>query len=210
MAKPLKGIWSVMARSLLIALVCEAGAAPVSQQGSPPSAATAGSSNIKKERTPPSATHPARHTASAAGTYTDAEHRYSVELPKGFVVQTQDAAALSAFKPAPMAAFFIMNPTMAAGALAGVEPPDLQVRIFRAAGEGSVQRWLVASGLLAPQAADAVQPYRTEHVSGIRHCPPTLIAPGCSVYVLAHDQVYQLAAATREGEAMLGSFRLLP
>jgi hypothetical protein len=102
-----------------------------------------------------------------------------------------------------------MNPTMAAGDLAGIEPPDLEVRVYQAGGVDSLKNWLVSVGFASADGGAVVQPYQTASISGLKVCQSTMIAPGCSVYVLRNGRVYQLTPLSREGEAMIKTFALL-
>jgi hypothetical protein len=103
-----------------------------------------------------------------------------------------------------------MNPIMAAGALAGIEPPDLEVRVYQAGAVDSLSSWLVSVGFAAVGSGAVVQSYRTASVSGLQVCQSTMIAPGCAVYILHSHRVYQLTSISREGEAMGETFALLP
>jgi hypothetical protein len=142
-------------------------------------------------------------------TYINSAAGFSITYPKGFVVQPQDVSKFAQFTPTPVTSIFFMNPTMAAGALAGIEPPDLEVRVYRAGAADSLRSWLVSAGF-ASVGSSAVQPYQNASVSGLEVCQATLIAPGCSVYVLHSGRVYQLTPMSREGEAMSETFAPLP
>ena len=139
-------------------------------------------------------------------TYVDRTYGFSIRYPKGFVVQPQDASKLTQFTPTPLASIFSMNPTMAKGALAGIEPPDLELRVYQAGAVNSLKSWLTSVGFL--NSGNAAQPYRNANVSGVKLCQSTLIAPGCFIYVLHDGRVYQLTPISREGEAILETFTL--
>lgn len=142
--------------------------------------------------------------AAASGSiYTDPVYGFRLACPKDFVVQRQDVSKLGQFTPAPLASTFFMNPTMAAGGLAGIEPPDLEVRVYRAHAMRSLGAWLAASGLASPKSG---RPFRNASVSGLRVCRSTMLSPGCSVYALHGDRVYQLTAVSLEGQAMIETF----
>ena len=138
--------------------------------------------------------------------YIERTYGFSIGYPKVFVVQPQDVSKLTQFTPTPVASIFFMNPTMAKGALAGIEPPDLELRVYQARAVNSLKSWLTSVGLLNDGTIS--QPYRNANVSGLKVCQSTLIAPGCSVYVLHDSRVYQLTPSSREGEAMLETFAL--
>ena len=73
-----------------------------------------------------------RGIADDALIYRDAALDFAVTYPSDFVVRPQDVSALPRFTPMPVASIFFMNPVMAHGALAGREPPDLEVRVYDA------------------------------------------------------------------------------
>jgi hypothetical protein len=139
-------------------------------------------------------------------TYIDPEYRFRVDHPDRFVVRRRKTSELSQFNPAPAASVFIMNPQMAAGALAGIEPPDLEIRVYRADTPQSLTSWLADVGFAFGDSGAVVTPYRTSIADGLKVCPSTMIAPGCSVYLSSHGLVYQLTPASREGENMSRRF----
>jgi len=141
--------------------------------------------------------------------FVDAAHGFRIEHPKGFVVRGQDVSG-TPLQPVPKAAIFIMNPTMASGDLAGIEPPDLAVRVYRADGVASAAGWLAAAGRAHAGEGAVTRPYRHRSVEGIEVCAATLLAPGCSIYVLGGGRMYQLTPISLEGEAMVKTFALLP
>jgi len=140
--------------------------------------------------------------------FTDASLGFRIGHPVGFVVRSQDVSRL-AFQPRPLASIFFMNPTMAAGDLAGIEPPDLQLRVYRAEGAPSLAAWLAAAGFLPAGGRSAAKSVGRGGVDGLEVCAATLVAPGCSIYVLGRGRVYQLTPISREGEAMIETFELL-
>ena len=62
--------------------------------------------------------------------YVDATSGFRISYPQGFVIKPQDVSKLAQFTPTPITSIFFMNPTMAKGDLAGIEPPDLEVRVY--------------------------------------------------------------------------------
>lgn len=139
--------------------------------------------------------------------YVDPTHGFSIRYPDGFKVRIQDVSRLGHFTPKPKTSVFFMNPTMAAGDLAGIEPPDLEVRVYEAGPVDSLGKWLVSVGFAAGGAA-STQPYSSRGFNGMKVCQSTMIAPGCSIYVLHHGFVYQLTPISVEGEAMIETFSL--
>lgn len=138
-------------------------------------------------------------------TYVDSTFGFRIGYPNGFVIRPQNVAKLAQFTPTPVVSIFFMNPTMAAGDLAGIEPPDLEVRVYEAGAVDSLKHWLISVGFASTDGG-AVEPYRNASVSGLKVCQSTMIAPGCSVYVLHRGRVYQLTPISREGEAMMETF----
>lgn len=143
-------------------------------------------------------------------TYIDRLYGFSVKHPDGFVVRPQDPSRLGGFSPTPIVSIHFMNPTMAKGALAGMEPPDLDVRVYRAGAASSLENWLASTGFASKGGGTDVRPYRNANLSGLKVCQTTMIAPGCSYYFLFGGRVYALTPATVEGEAMLESFSPAP
>ena len=140
--------------------------------------------------------------------YVDQISAFSIRYPNDFVIQTQDVSKLTQFNPTPVASIFFMNPTMAGGALAGIEPPDLEVRVYQAVGADSLKNWLESVGFIG--SGTPVQTYRNTSIYGMKVCQSTMIAPGCSIYALRKGRVYQLTPMSLDGEAMIETFALSP
>jgi hypothetical protein len=158
----------------------------------------------------PQPTSESRSAAEGWMTYADPTNGFSIAYPHGFVVQSQDVSKLYHFTPVPVASVFFMNPTMASGDLAGIEPPDLEVRVYTVRSLDSLKQWLVSVGFVSNEGGTSDQPYHGASVNGLKVCRSTMIAPGCSIYVLGNGRVYQLTPISSEGEAMLDTFSLLP
>lgn len=140
--------------------------------------------------------------------YVDTVNSFKISYPNDYVAQSQDNATLAQFEPKPIASIFIMNPDMARGELAGIEPPDLSVRVFKDASVNSVDSllaWLRTTGLSSLE-GDSIKSYQNGNVNGVNICFSTLLAPGCSVFVIDNGFIYQLTALGSEGEAMIDSF----
>jgi hypothetical protein len=120
----------------------------------------------------------------------------------------QPAEHLAQFTPMPSAALRVMSPVIAASDLGDREPADLEIRVYEVGQIASLERWLTSNGLLS--AGDTVQPFQAANVSGVEVCASTMLAPGCSYFVLGSTWIYQLTPATQEGEAMMDTFMLLP
>lgn len=142
--------------------------------------------------------------------YVDTTSGFHISYPQGFVIKPQDVSKLAQFTPTPITSIFFMNPTMAKGDLAGIEPPDLEVRVYPGGAGHSLEDWLDSVALASVEHGAVAQPYQNGRVSGLKVCQATMIAPGCSVYVLRGDRVYQLTPMSVEGEVMIETFALLP
>lgn len=140
-------------------------------------------------------------------TYRDPSSGFAVDYPDDFVAEPQDVARFAQFSPAPSASIFFMNPTMARGVLAGVEPPDLDVRVYDVGAVDSLRNWLAAVGRASPESGARIEPYQNANVSGVQVCQATLLSPACAVYVLSGT--YQLTTLSLAGEAMQATFTLL-
>ena len=93
-------------------------------------------------------------------TYIDRTYGFSIDYPNGFVVRAQDVSKLAQFTPTPVTSIFFMNPTMARGDLAGIEPPDLEVRVYQVGGGSSLENWLVSVGFVSANSGAVGQSYR--------------------------------------------------
>lgn len=142
--------------------------------------------------------------------YADPAYGFRLHVPDGYVVRRQDVARFREFTPTPVSSTYVMNPTMAAGDLAGLEPPDLEVRVYATRQAGSLETWLTQAGFAFGNSGTHAQPHVVAGMHGLKVCQSTMIAPGCSLYVLRGERVYQLTAMSAEGEAMAGTFRLVP
>ena len=83
------------------------------------------------------------------------------------------------------------------------------MRVYQAGAVDSLKSWLVSVGLASVDSGAVAQPYRNASISGLKVCQSTMIAPGCSVYVLRSGRVYQLTPISLEGDAMIETFALL-
>ncbi len=143
-------------------------------------------------------------------TYLDPTYGFKIDYPNHFIVRPQNVAELAKFTPTPITSIFFMNPIMASGSLAGIEPPDLELRVYHVEEVDSLESWLVSVGVASPDSGIIARPYRQAVVTGLEICQSTMIAPGCSVYFLRSHHVYQLTAMSQEGEAMIKTFTLAP
>jgi hypothetical protein len=144
--------------------------------------------------------------SAGVATYSDPRYGFAVNYPADFVVAPQDTGALAQFSPTPEASIYFMNPTMASGDLAGLEPPDLEVRVYPAGTAASLEAWLIESLFVPADTSPVGETVQSNGVSGLKVCASTMIAPGCSVYYLRNGRIYQLTPATLEGETMAASF----
>lgn len=140
--------------------------------------------------------------------YSTAKYGFSIRYPNTFVVQMQDVSKLPPFTPKPIVSIFFMNPGKAQLVLSGIEPPDMEVRLYQATGVDSLKSWLVLVGFV--NSGTLVKEYIESKFTGLEVCQSTMIFPGCSVYALHKDFVYQLTPISQEGEAMIETFMLLP
>ncbi|MFO1152889.1 MAG: hypothetical protein U1E42_04350 [Rhodospirillales bacterium] len=145
--------------------------------------------------------------AAETATYRDPTYGFAVTYPGDFVVRRQDVAALSS-TPRPLASIMFMNPVMAGGALAGREPPDLEVRVYDAAAATSLSSWLQGARFASAEVLAAATPRPINGHDGLRVCRQDLVAPGCAIFVFQGGRVYQLTAISAEGEKIIDSFAL--
>jgi hypothetical protein len=142
--------------------------------------------------------------------YTDDTYKFSVGYPANFVFRTLPAEKMAQLKPMPVISFIFMNPVTASSDVADLEPADLEIRVYAAGQVASLDSWLTSNRLLPADGTVPLKPFQSANVSGVQVCASTMIAPGCSYFVLGNGWVYQLTPATVEGETMVNTFRLIP
>lgn len=140
--------------------------------------------------------------------FADSTYKFSVNHPDNFVLRTQPAEKLSQLTPRPDASFIFMNPVTAASDLGDLEPADLEVRVYSMAQAPSLEEWLTSNGLLTVDGTLPLEAFQAANVSGVEVCASTMIAPGCSYFVMGNGFIYQLTPVTLEGEAMAQTFML--
>jgi hypothetical protein len=146
--------------------------------------------------------------------YTDDTYQFSVAYPANFVFKTQPTEKLAQLKPTPAAIFTIMNPVTASSDIVELEPADLEIRVHNAGqiqvqDSSGVESWLTSNGLIPADGSVKPTPFQTDHVSGVKVCASTMIAPGCSYFVTGQGWIYQLIPVTLEGEAVVNTFTLI-
>jgi hypothetical protein len=137
-------------------------------------------------------------------TYSSDAYQFAVDYPQNFDFIEKSAAERTQLTPAPAAWFAIYRPGAATSN--AVEPADLEIRVFAAAGAGSLEAWLSANNLM-PGDGSPLPGFTTENVSGVELCAG--LGPGCSYYVLQGDWLYQMVPASLEGETMIHTFRVM-
>jgi hypothetical protein len=129
---------------------------------------------------------------------------YSTE----YVLLTDDPHQATAQPPAVQRVHF-QRKDIAAGQVAGYEPPGLTVSVFERSPSPSLREWLDSSGLLPP--GSEVSPVRLTGVKeGLRVTLRQQPAPNEFVYLETNQYVYGLVPYGAKGGKMLRSFRLLP
>lgn len=143
-------------------------------------------------------------------THVDPIRGFSIDHPGGFLVLPQEASRLSQFHPAPVASIFFTTPIPGAGDRGGMDPPDLEVRVYAAGAALSLESWLASVGFTSAEGGTSTEPCRSARAVGLKVCQSTMIFPGCSCFFLRGGSVFQLTPASLEGEAMVETFTLLP
>jgi hypothetical protein len=138
--------------------------------------------------------------------FADSTYKFSVNYPDNFVLRTLPADRLSELTPRPDGAFIFMNPVTAASDLGDLEPADLEIRVYSAAQAPSLEEWLTSNGLLSAEGNLPPEQFQAANVTGIEVCASTMIAPGCSYFVMGNGFIYQLTPATLEGDVMAQTF----
>lgn len=139
--------------------------------------------------------------------YADSTYKFSVKYPPDFTFRALPAEKLADLKPTPAASFIFMNPTAAASQTPD-EPADLEIRVYAAGQATSLESWLTSNGLLPADGSVPLKPFQAANATGAEVCSSTMIAPGCSYFVIGNGQVYQLIPVSLAGESMAKTFTL--
>lgn len=140
-------------------------------------------------------------------TYSDTHRQFRINYPREFVFRQRKATELDEFVPTPETVIYFMSPSMASGDLAGIEPPDLEIRIYPVNISGySLEQWLRATGFAYGKSGTTVRRFQSTHVDGLEVCSTTMIAPGCSMYVMGINLIFQLTPASEIGQMILETF----
>jgi hypothetical protein len=141
--------------------------------------------------------------------YADHTYGFTVKYyPKEYVLLTDDPHQATTQPPAVQRVYFQRN-DIAAGQVAGNEPPGLTISVFERSPGRSLHEWLDSSGLLPP--GSEVSSVRLTGVKeGLRVTLRQQPAPNEFVYLATDQYVYGLVPYGAKGGKMLRSFRLLP
>jgi hypothetical protein len=141
--------------------------------------------------------------------YTDRAYGFTVKyFPKEYVLIT-DGPFQTATQPPAVQRVRLQRKDIAAGQVAGSEPPGLTISVFERSPERLLHEWLDSSGLLPP--GSEISPVRLTGVKeGLRVIFRQQPAPNEFVYLTNDQYVYGLVPYGAKGGKMLRSFRLLP
>ena len=131
--------------------------------------------------------------------YRNSRYGFSFRHRANFRLGAVTAGKLAALDPRPEAAIVVRRRYE-------VEPPDLELRVYRAPRTESLRTWLRAHGLLPSGGSSRIEPFENANVSGLEVCGSTLIGPGCSYYVRKAGWIYQLTPASLAGERIVQTF----
>jgi hypothetical protein len=176
----------------------------------PPGQTEAGVSDLYDPGQTEAETVESQSVPSGWTTYIDSTYGFSVAYPSNFVISHPDNSLLTPLIPTPNASVYLADPNIAESALAGIDAPNLEVRIFETGLISSLDSWLNSAGALVPGDGKTTRPYRNASVSGLEVCESTMVAPGCTIFIAGNNRVFQLRFTTLEGETMAASFSLTP
>ncbi len=142
-------------------------------------------------------------------TYSDSTYKFEVQYPSNFTFRTMTSAQLAAIYPQPANGFVVLSPMKVSSDIAALEPPDLDIRVYPAAGVTSLDKFVPT--ISVPGGMLPTEPYTTDRgTSGLRACTRLMVAPNCSYLFLSNGFIYQLTPSSQEGEQMAKTFQLLP
>ncbi|MDH5337241.1 MAG: hypothetical protein OEW20_13050 [Nitrospira sp.] len=141
--------------------------------------------------------------------HTDRTYGFTVKYyPKEYVLLT-DGPIQTATQPPAVQRVRFQRKDIAAGQVAGYEPPGLTVSVFERSPERLLHEWLDSAGLLPP--GSEISPVRLTGVKeGLRVTLRQQPAPNEFVYFATDQYIYSLVPYGTKGGKILRSFRLLP
>ncbi|HQU98730.1 MAG TPA: hypothetical protein PLV19_03790 [Nitrosomonas sp.] len=140
--------------------------------------------------------------------YNDSQRQFKLSYPSDFVAVERKQHELNKFTPSPQFAIIFMNDMMASSQFAGIEPADLEIKAYRLSTQQTLNEWLESTGFAHGESGSKIRHFPTKHIHGLEVCGSTMAAPGCSVYVVNANFIFQLTPASQSGEAMMESFEL--
>lgn len=141
--------------------------------------------------------------------YTDHTYGFTVKYySTEYVLLTDDPHQATTQPPAVQRVHF-QRKDIAAGQVAGHEPPGLTISVFKLPPGRLLGEWLDSSGLLPP-GSEITSVRLTGVKEGLRVTQPQRPAPNEFVYLATDQYVYGLVPYDAKGGKMLRSFRLLP
>ena len=140
--------------------------------------------------------------------HTEESYGFSVAIPPEYGLKPLTEADLNGLEPMPSAGMIILRSEFLPESPSPLVTPDLEIRVHESGSSASLAAWLSANGF--EEGWREPEPFETDHVSGDILCLTTMIAPGCSYFVLGDGWVYQLIPASLEGESIIDTFKLLP
>lgn len=142
--------------------------------------------------------------------YVDPKKQFQLSYPDDFVVRERNSDELLKFAPAPKRAVYFMNPHMASGQLSGIEPADLELKIYRMnQSHSSLKHELKDLGVVPEMNGAVIKSFRTKHINGLEVCATTMVTPGCSIYTLHTHFIFQLTPGSQAGQIMMENFEIL-
>ncbi len=140
--------------------------------------------------------------------YSDSQGQFKLSYPNDFIAVERKQHELNKFTPPPQFAIIFMNDMMASSQFAGIEPADLEIKAYRLNTQQTLNEWLESTGFAHGESGSKIRHFQTKHIHGLEVCGSTMAAPGCSVYVINANFIFQLTPASQSGQAMMESFEL--
>ncbi|MCC8996880.1 MAG: hypothetical protein LM517_07505 [Nitrosomonas sp.] len=140
--------------------------------------------------------------------YSDSQGQFKLSYPNDFVAVERKQHELNKFTPPPQFAIIFMNNMMASSQFARIEPADLEIKAYRLSTQQTLNEWLESTGFAHGESGSKIRHFQTKHFHGLEVCNSTMAAPGCSVYVINANFIFQLTPASQSGQAMMESLEL--
>ncbi len=136
-------------------------------------------------------------------TYRNEEFGFEIQYPKAYIIIEHNELS-EQLNPRPLIEVLFQDQNLAQSEI--LEPAQFSVRVFANQKHLSVKKWVKTHILISGEEGWEI----TKQGTGIQACSQFLMAPGCFVYFIKENYVYELTPFGPHSDEMLVSFKFTP